>query len=454
MNNSHYEYDFTDDLLSPTQSNPIRLKLESVSRSLMASLSPKMADLLDVVMAVYAADRWSPRNYKGVNTGQREVSIRLALREPGFWSRDELKQRLCAYLYWVSEDVWSFEFVTRQAPPTHVESKLHLFDFLPQRPVTVSLFSGGLDSLAGLFAQCLVRRSGSHVLVSGYSHGRLLHQQELQASRIESMLCGCGLELSCPTLRHVAVPYGLCHTGKIKEEKSQRTRATAFLTFGVITALLAQTDTLWVYENGTGALNLPLNATQLGVDNYRGVHPRSLIMAEKLFELALEQRVRIVNPFIFSTKSQMLRNLPSSGLVDLVRETVSCDGYPVRVAGRPQCGNCTSCILRRQALHSSGLSAHDVGEEYQYDVLANGHMLDRKHRFGLEVMRDHIQKLKLSLSDADPWTALTAQYPELARTAIAMESNEHLKPREAAAGILALYQTYVGEWDALPPRFG
>lgn len=454
MNNSHYEYDFTDDLLSRTQSNPIRLKLESVSRSLMASVSPRMADLLDVVMAVYAADRRSLRNYKGVNTGQREVSIRLTLRDPDFWNRAELKQSLCAYLYWVSEDVWSFEFATRQAPPTHAESKLHLFDSLPQQPITVSLFSGGLDSLAGLFAHRQDRRSESHVLVSGYSHGPLLHRQKQQASRIESMLCGCGLELSCPTLRHVTVPYGLCQTGGNREEKSQRTRATAFLTFGMITTLLAQTDTLWVYENGTGALNLPLNATQLGVDNYRGVHPRSLIMAQKLFELALEQRVRIVNPFIFTTKAHMLRALPSSGLVDLVRETVSCDGYPVRVAGRPQCGNCTSCILRRQALHSSGLSAHDVGEEYQHDVLTNGHMLDSKHRFGLEVMRDHVQKLKLCLSDADPWTALAAQYPELARTAIAMESNEHLKPGEATAGMLALYQTYVGEWDALPPKFG
>ena len=291
------------------------------------------------------------------------------------------------------------------------------------------------------------------MLVSAYSHGRLVKQQKIQARQIEAALCGCGSEHSCPIVRHFTVPYGLCRNKEIREEPTQRTRATVFLTFGVITALQAQADTLWVYENGTGAFNLPLNGTQLGVDNYRGVHPRSLLMAEELFQLALEENIRIINPFVFSTKAQVLGSLQPAGVADLVRETVSCDGYPVRVAGQPQCGNCTSCILRRQALHSGALSAHDNAAGYQYDVLADGQALDSEHRFGLEVMKGQAQELRLCLSAADPWKALTSKFPELARTALEMDSSGPLKPGEAASRIMALYQKYVDEWDALPPAF-
>ena len=79
---------------------------------------------------------------------------------------------------------------------------------------------------------------------------------------------------------HIAVPFGIDSSGRNQEEKGQRTRALVFLAMGVVTTLQAQTDTLSIFENGIGALNLPLNATQLGTDNYRGVHPRTLSMAQ------------------------------------------------------------------------------------------------------------------------------------------------------------------------------
>ena len=453
MSKSHYEYDFTSAASSEAHVSPFRLELKNITRTLMAPIAPRMADLLEVVMAVYAADRQSRRNYRDVNTGQRDFLLRVELRDPKFWSRPELMSVLQAYLNWISGDHWTFEFVTRQTDPTPEESELYLFDSLPQQPISVSLFSGGLDSLAGLSAHRRDNRPGSHLLVSGYSHGSLMKRQRLQARKIESVICGCGSELDCPVLRHITVGYGLCRHDEVREEKTQRTRATAFLTFGVITAVLARTDTLWVFENGTGALNLPLNATQLGVDNYRGVHPRSLIMAEELFELAMEQKVRIINPFVFHTKAQMIRALAPSGMADLARETVSCDSFPLRVDGHPQCGYCTSCILRRQALFSGGLSGRDLGRDYQYDVLTDGHMLDGERRFGLGEMREQARTIRLCLSAAEPWRALTAQYPELARTALEMESGGGVSPGDAAAGIVRLYQNYVREWDALPPAF-
>ncbi len=133
-----------------------------------------------------------------------------------------------------------------------------------------------------------------------------------------------------PEICHVAVPFGLCKPEGSREEKSQRTRALVYLTLGVATALQAGTDTLWVYENGVGALNLPLDATQLGVDNYRGVHPRSLMMVEDLFCNGVRasssnqesfpiphqsrnvQGIIIRRPGRFHTRHRLLRQLPSA----------------------------------------------------------------------------------------------------------------------------------------------
>ena len=148
----------------------------------------------------------------------------------------------------------------------------------PRAPVTVSLFSGGLDSLAGLAAHAPEGPGGSRVLVSGYTNNRLRHQQRSQVDIVRAAWRHAEAFEHISEIHHVAVPFGIRKPLEYKEEKSQRTRSLVFLTLGVVTALQGGADTLWIYENGVGALNLPMNETQLGVDNSRGVHPRSLML--------------------------------------------------------------------------------------------------------------------------------------------------------------------------------
>ena len=80
--------------------------------------------------------------------------------------------------------------------------------------------------------------------------------------------------------------------------------------------------------------------------------------------------MRIENPFMFATKAEMCRALSQAGLADVVRETVSCDGYPQRVPGQAQCGCCTSCVLRRQGLFCGGLADYDHSADYRRDILS------------------------------------------------------------------------------------
>lgn len=439
-------FDFTSNV-KPVELEPtFWLDGQRLSRAFCQAVPAKLADLLDIVMAVYAADRRSRRDFKRAASGQRSIRVRIGVRNPGLWATEEMAHKLSELLYWLSEDEWSLEFTGRVTAPSSAESDRFLFQLPPDPPVTVSLFSGGLDSLAGLAASTRKSSGGSRILVSGYTHERLAHQQRLQVGIIRSAWKHDGHLEGAADVRHLAVPFGIRKPRGYREEPSQRTRALVFLALGVTTALQAGTDTLWVYENGIGALNLPLNETQLGIDNYRGVHPRSLVLAQDFLSLALDQPVHIRNPFQFSTKAQMCESLVESGITDAVSHTVSCDGFPQRVRNQPsQCGRCTSCILRRQSLQASGLDEYDRG--YRYDVLRPDVKPPEKNLYDVEAMRGQVHKISRCLKSKYPWRSLCASFPELARThAEIVDRGDLGSHTEISHRLVELYRTYVWEW--------
>ena len=441
-----YSYDFADHF-QPVELDPsFWMDGRRLSRAFCLALPANLADLLDIVMAVYAADRRSPRYYKGTASGQRQIGVRIGVRNPDLWATAEMTHKLGNVLYWLSEDEWFLDFEKRRDVPSPAESDRFLFQLPPEPPIAVSLFSGGLDSFAGVVACAREHSGGSRVLVSGYTHDRLAHQQRLQVDSIRSAWRRDGLFEAAAGIRHVAVPFGIRKPRGYREEPSQRTRALVFLVLGVATALQAGTDTLWIYENGIGALNLPLNETQLGIDNYRGVHPRSLMLAQDFLSLALDQPVHLRNPFLFSTKAQMCKSLVGSGIADAVSHTVSCDGFPQRIRNQPsQCGRCTSCILRRQSLQASGLEQFDRG--YRYDVLRPQTKLTGSNLYDLEAMRGQVHKIGRCLVSKDPWRSLCASFPELARTHAELVASQDLGSHsEISRRLVELYRAYVWEW--------
>ena len=367
-----YEYDFTES--SPGGIDEVQYYLRSrrIEQPFMRRLSPIERDALDISMAAYTADRRSLRERrKKTSTGQRDIKIKVAVREPQIWEQPKVRQELRRLFEWMSGDCWSIDLVSSGGLKKEDVATGYLFPIQPEGPIAVSLFSGGLDSLAGLAARLDEEAYRSHVLVSAYTNGRLRKQQSRQVERIDRVLRGGAFGRKLPVLEHVAVPMGINKDLGKDVEKSQRMRAFVYLTIGVITARQAGSDSLQVYENGVGALNLPLNETQLGVDNYRGVHPRSLMMIQSLFSRVFGKETQITNPFLFSTKTETCAALPCFGLSQVAQDTVSCDKFPLRIEGTSQCGVCTSCILRRHALLSAGLGECDPVTGYRYDILGS-----------------------------------------------------------------------------------
>ena len=448
MSTLPFTYDFATHPL-PDREDDFWLDGEQMSHAFCEALPLEVADLLEVSMAIYAADRRSVRDYKGAHTGLRHIHARIGVRNLALWSCAEVVQSLHELLSWLSGDDWNVEFVKREAAPMPAESERFLFHLPPKQPAVVSLFSGGLDSLAGLASRVQEEPIGSRVLVSGYTHDRLAHQERMQVRSIKAVW-GKGFAEHSPEIRHVAVPFGIRNVESVREEPSQRTRALVYLALGASAAVQVNSDTLWVYENGVGALNLPINETQLGVDNYRGVHPRSLMMTEDLFGIVLGRPIRIENPFLLHTKAAMCAALEPAGLSDAIRYTVSCDGFPQRVRNQPsQCGCCTSCVFRRQALLASGLGRHDPAGAYRLDVMAAPLAWNNGKAYGLYAMSGQVHRLAACLAAEDPWSSLAATFPELVRTHAELEalggSGADLKD-----GFLRLYETYVQEWKTLP----
>lgn len=285
------------------------------------------------------------------------------------------------------------------------------------------------------------------VLVSGFTNPTLLKVQRDQVRILKNTEIRPPQAIESLDVCHIQIPFGLRRSPSQFQENSQRTRAVAFLAFGAVTAMQAEVETVSVYENGLGALNLPLNATQLGISNYRGVHPVTLALAGKLFGLVLGRNVRFENPFFYWTKGEMCEGIEGSKFRRAIAATVSCDRFPRR-AFHPQCGYCTSCVLRRMSLKVAGLAKFDPSANYAVDIWAPGKRLPRDELFGFQVMRDQAAQFASCLDQPDPWRSIVSTYPEIITTQSRLRI-ESGGPNQFRPNLLRLLSRYSSEWAAL-----
>ena len=148
----------------------------------------------------------------------------------------------------------------------------------------------------------------------------------------------------------------------------------------------------------------------------------------------------------------MCRPLLPAGLAGAVENTITCDSFPMRIPNQPaQCGHCTSCVLRRQALHAAGLGAYDPDSAYRHDVRTDRASLHKDKVYEIEAMRGQVQRLEQTLASGDPWASLRASFPEIARTSAELERYGGLDAAQVGARFIRLFQTYVCEWRRFMP---
>lgn len=418
-----------------------------IAHAFATHIPADLADLVDVALAAYLADRLAPRRPPSADRyhlhWNRRLHLTLPVRDVRRWRDPLLLSRLRQVLALLTEDAWAFDFVPRPGERRIAEMQGYLLPDRPVPPLSVALFSGGLDSLAGLCHQLAARPADSFVLFAGGTSPRVIGAQRSLAAALQARLGRA--------IVPVVVPFGLRQRGKRQydgDERTQRTRAFVFQCLGAATALLAGSNNLEIYEHGIGALNLPYTAAQMGTQATRATDPRVLAAMADFVSLAIDRPFAFWLPFLALTKAEVAARVRELGLAHLIRHTFSCDGFPQRIAGHPQCGVCTSCLLRRQALHAAGLEGYDDRDAYVHDVLAERVRLPVAKLYPLRAMLDQVSTLRRALDGPNPWAGLSHAYPQL------LEVASCLAPLTARADaeqqIVDLYQRYCDEWRRFP----
>jgi queuosine biosynthesis protein QueC len=165
------------------------------------------------------------------------------------------------------------------------------------------------------------------------------------------------------------------------------------------------------------------------------VHPKSLFHIEKFLNQVLGN-FKVSNPFCDQTKGQMCAHIAhQSHFQKLAFQTLTCDRLP-RVEGR-QCGYCTSCLLRRQALlwaniHDETLYGSDQNyfvDDWDIDIRA---VLDQIH---------HLQSV------IENPNVFFREYASLNETANYLAAHNGVAVENAKDGLYHLYKQYVSEWE-------
>lgn len=414
---------------------------QEIATRFSSAVEPVVADLVDIAVAIHMADRLAIRAIEEPGNWSREFHLRLAVRHPEKWNAPLFQERFISLVNFLTEDSWSLEFSAIGDSRRASEIQSYLFPKADDsKPSSVSLFSGGLDSLAGAAASVFSAPNDQFILVSAAPNIRQRSRQHRQIKILQRS--------SGASILHVSIPYAMKYGDQYAQEASRRTRGFLFLIFGGVVALAAGAARLHVYENGLGAINLPYDQSQIGTDNARAVHPRVLRLAAELMALVSGKLFSIINPCIYLTKAEMLANPSIREIQEALALTFSCDGFPVRAVGRSQCGFCTSCLLRRFSLEIAGLGAFD-SKEYLRDWKSQSFPSTHQHLRGLRAMDWQTLRFRRCLGESDPWSALTLEFPELRVLVHDLSRLHHELPSEIAPKLQRLIAQHVHDW----PRF-
>lgn len=407
-----------------------------LARHVGRPLAPQVIDLVELAAAIHMVDRLTrrPTSTKAGEPWSRTIAMKIGLREPTRWSRAEVAGPLHDVLSWLTDDTWDIEFVPRQAAPRNAESILYLFDQPPEGD-SIALFSGGLDSVAGLAHDAA--GGARPVALAVASNNRMRSHQSNALASLNAD--------GCHAIRDLSLTLNLSR--RTAREDSQRSRGFVFLGLAGAAAAALGLREVRVYENGIGAINLPYTAAQTGAHGTHSMHPDTLDKMAALLTVALDTQLEIVNPSQPLTKAQMCARLPER-YHPVMRASRSCDtAASTRTTGAAACGTCTSCLLRRQALFAAGLAALDE-PSYRFDVLDPATWSDQRS-YELRAMVTQAARLRSALSQPSTVDALVAEFPDLALWI----GRPGPKPHQIERVAVDLLARYADEWSTFPhPR--
>lgn len=332
--------------------------------------SPIARDLLRVGGAVYCADKLVLRS-SSADAWTREIALTVPVSDVARWQG--VAPTLGKALSFLSGDRWDLTFVADTVERPAAEPLLRAYD-------GVSLFSGGLDSLAGVID---LLEDGKTLTLVGHHDSALTDSK--QSELFDLVRAAYGEERV--HLRHLflrpAPPRGT-QARPLPRAIENTTRSRSFLFFAAGLAIadaLGAGVPLYVPENGFIGINVPLTPARAGSLSTRTTHPLYMYRIDELLA-GLGLRHRVENPYRLMTKGEVLeRSRNPTLLLRFAPRSVSCSHPEApRWVKRPQgnCGYCYPCLIRRASLHHVG---HD-NQPYAWDALNDAALLQRSSKRG------------------------------------------------------------------------
>ena len=414
--------------LDAISDNPnVRIRFEDVARRLQHNISPRLMDLLEIASYVFTADCATPRgewrDEKQEEPWGRDLAFVIGVRDPEFWQSLKITSLMKEILHFLSNDTYSFEFVSLEkdrigsTPYFEFQDK---DDWPFHKPDRVVMFSGGLDSLAGIVDSA---SSGEKlVLVSHRSVSTLDARQRRLFSTLQTRFPD----------QLVHVPVWMNKIERFNKESTQRTRSFLFAALGIIVAQSIDALGVRFYENGVLSVNLPIAQEALRARASRTTHPVALNLLSSLATAVAGRELIIDNPFILKTKSEVVEVLAKHRQTEFIALSCSCSRLIFQSKERRHCGICSQCIDRRFGMAGAGLLSEDPQTDYANDVFIGPRPKPLERSIAVDYTRHGIELEQRSERE------IAATFNAEISRAVRHEE----RGREAAGSLIAMYKRH------------
>ena len=314
-------------------------------------------DLLFFASVVYSVDKLISRE-KTDDRWTRTMELCLPVSNHEKWITVAEDIEIC--LTFLTGDNWKIRFTKLQHQLYRPKQRKRARSKVPPpaKGNTVSLFSGGLDSLVGAIDYLESNPSNTLFLV-GHS------DRYSKATSDQKRVYGDLQDHYQSRLDLLQVKVGPKPSG---QEKTYRSRSLLFIAIGMYVARSIGNHTpLLIPENGAIALNVPLTPSRRGSCSTRTAHPFFLSKLRGIFKkLGIENK--LCNPLELKTKGECMEECLNRDILHIAApKSVSCakgghkSWWPDTSARG--CGVCVPCIYRRASLYKVNWDEEPYGRK-------------------------------------------------------------------------------------------
>ena len=359
------DYTVLDYRPSDSERPTVRLGLPDFVRS-VNYLPDRHLDLLEMAAYVFAADRLTHRGSREAveyQSWSRSLHFIMKVRDYEFWRQPSVSTALASALRFATGN-HNYEF-TFQAG--HATSPTSLFDsesfsMSHDGDLSIMLFSGGIDSLAGAVQR--LEQTSEHVcLISHVSQVGTIRTQRGLASALQRHYRG----------RVSPYRFKTHLQGIGRKEETQRSRPFLFGSIAFVLATAFGRDHFYIYENGVTSLNFSRRDDLINARASRTTHPQTVGRLAYLFSMIAERPFLHRNTHLCGTPNLTWWNASNTVDTDtcyLVRYRVV--ELTIQERNATHCGECFQCLDRRIGIYGAKADELDNESLYATNIITSG----------------------------------------------------------------------------------